>query len=122
MGNVKVAGSSNGTRVFFFDNLRCFFVLCVVLQHAANAYNGMSWWPVAEETSSMVVGWLSAFFDAFTMPLLFYVAGYFAVPTMRKKGGAEFFDHIIAGTFYIPGRQVLEPAHARQSQSGIKFV
>jgi hypothetical protein len=88
--NVKAAGSSNETRVIFLDNLRYFFVLCVVLQHATNAYNGLSWWPVAEETSSMVVGWLSAFFDAFTMPLLFYVAGYFAVPTIRKKGVSAF--------------------------------
>jgi peptidoglycan/LPS O-acetylase OafA/YrhL len=54
--NVKAAGSSNETRVIFLDNLRYFFVLCVVLQHAANAYNGLAWWPVAGETSNMVVG------------------------------------------------------------------
>jgi len=68
---VNVVGSRNENRVIFFDNLRCFFVLCVVLQHAANADNSLLWWPVSEENSSMIAGWLSAFFDAFTMPLLF---------------------------------------------------
>jgi hypothetical protein len=88
--NVNAAGNSNENRVIFFDNLRFFLVLCVVLQHAANAYNNLLWWPVAEANSSMIVGWLSAFFDAFTMPLLFYVAGYFAIPTIQKKGVASF--------------------------------
>ena len=96
--NVNAVGSNNEKRVIFLDNLRYFFVLCVVLQHAANAYNGLSWWPVAEENSSMVVGWLSAFFDAFTMPLLFYVAGYFAVPTIRKKGVACFSARQVEAT------------------------
>ena len=88
--NVKAAGSTSEERVIFLDNLRYFFVICVILQHSANAYNDLSWWPVAEDASSIIAGWLSAFFDAFTMPLLFYVAGYFAVPTIRKKGVPAF--------------------------------
>jgi len=84
--------TTNGApgRVIFFDNLRLFLVVCVVLQHAANAYNGLDWWPVAEPGADLVVGGLAAVLDAFTMPLLFYVAGYFAVPTMEKKGFWRF--------------------------------
>jgi hypothetical protein len=37
-----------------------------------------------------VVGWLRSLIDAFAMPLLFYIAGYFAVPTIKKKGVANF--------------------------------
>ena len=83
-------GDSAIDRVIFFDNLRLFFVVRVVLQHAANAYNGLNWWPVAEAGPSLVVNWLGAVLDAFTMPLLFYVAGFFVVPTMEKKGVALF--------------------------------
>jgi hypothetical protein len=89
LAQVKV-DRSNENRVIFLDNLRYFFVLCVVLQHSVYAYNNMLWWPVAEGDSSIIVEWLAAFFDAFTMPLLFYVAGYFAIPTIQKKGVASF--------------------------------
>ena len=77
-------------RVIFFDNLRYFLVICVVLQHAANAYNTLDWWPVADQDTSMIVGWLSAWFDTFTMPLIFYIAGYFALATMQKKDMTSF--------------------------------
>jgi fucose 4-O-acetylase-like acetyltransferase len=77
-------------RVIFFDNLRFFIVLCVVLQHSSNAYTHLTWWPVADNASSVIVEWLRSFIDAFAMPLLFYIAGYFAVPTIKKKGVAAF--------------------------------
>ena len=77
-------------RVIFFDNLRFFLVLCVVLQHSSNAYSNLTWWPVADNDTSTIVDWLRAFIDAFAMPLLFYIAGYFALPTIQKKGVALF--------------------------------
>jgi hypothetical protein len=79
------------SRVVFFDNLRYLFVICVILQHSSNAYNDhLTWWPVSDSSSSLIAGWLAAFLDSFTMPLLFYIAGYFAVPTMQKKGVKRF--------------------------------
>lgn len=80
----------NGNRVIFFDNLRYFLVLCVVLQHSSNAYSNLIWWPVADNDTSIIADWLRAFIDAFAMPLLFYIAGYFAIPTIQKKGVAPF--------------------------------
>ena len=77
-------------RLIFFDNLRLCFVVFVVLEHSGNAYSNLSWWPVADEAVSMAVGWFSAFFDALNMPLLFFISGYFAIPTMRKRGPAAF--------------------------------
>ena len=76
-------------RIIFLDNLRYLFVLCVVLQHACNAYNGMGWWPVQDQ-ASLAVRYISALLDAFTMPLLFYLAGYFALPSMVKSGPVGF--------------------------------
>lgn len=77
-------------RVIFFDNLRFFLVLCVVLQHSSNAYSNLIWWPVADNDTSTIVDWLRAFIDAFAMPLLFYIAGYFSLPAIQKKGVALF--------------------------------
>ena len=77
-------------RVVFLDNLRYAFVLCVVMEHACNAYRGLAWWPVADPAISLPVQMLSGFFDVFSMPLLFYVAGYFALPSIRKKNIGAF--------------------------------
>jgi glucan biosynthesis protein C len=86
-----VKESSN--RLIFLDNLRYFFVLCVVLQHSGNAYSGIfftKWWPVSEKASSIIVTFLMSLFDVFTMPLLFYIAGYFALPAIQKHGISSF--------------------------------
>lgn len=86
--NIPANGTEN--RVIYFDNLRFLLVLCVVLQHSSNAYSNVLWWPVADDNTSIFVEWLRAFIDAFAMPLLFYIAGYFAVPAINKKGVATF--------------------------------
>ena len=79
-----------GNRIIFLDNLRLFLVLCVVVEHSTNAYSGLSWWPAADTSSSVLVNRLGAFTDTFAMPLLFYIAGYFAVPVIAKKGVGVF--------------------------------
>jgi fucose 4-O-acetylase-like acetyltransferase len=81
---------STENRVIFFDNLRFLAVLCVVLQHASNAYTHLVWWPVSDNATSVIVEWLRSFIDAFAMPLLFYIAGYFAIPAIKKKGVTTF--------------------------------
>jgi glucan biosynthesis protein C len=77
-------------RLIFFDNLRYLFVLFVVVEHSAHAYDGSWFWAAVDANSSLVAGWLSAFSDVFAMPLLFYIAGYFALPNIQKKGVAGF--------------------------------
>jgi fucose 4-O-acetylase-like acetyltransferase len=61
-----------------------------VLEHSSNAFRNLIWWPVADGNTSIIAEWLGAFTDAFAMPLLFFIAGYFAVPVIRKKGVAAF--------------------------------
>jgi glucan biosynthesis protein C len=77
-------------RLIFFDNLRYLFVLFVVVEHSAHAWDGLDWWAVAEPGISLLAAWLAAFSDVFAMPLLFYIAGYFALPNLQKKGLAGF--------------------------------
>jgi hypothetical protein len=64
--------------------------LFVILEHSSNAYNNLVWWPVADKNPSIIAEWVSAFSDAFAMPLLFYIAGYFAIPTIQKKSTSSF--------------------------------
>ena len=87
---MKVSANCTKNRLVFFDNLRFLIVLFVVLQHSGNAYGNLGWWPVVDNKTSMTAEWLNAFIDAFAMPLLFYIAGYFAVPVINKKGAAAF--------------------------------
>ncbi len=90
---MEISEKDSSSRVIFLDNLRYFFVLCVVLQHASNAYSGFfftKWWPVLESASSVIVALLQIFFDVFTMPLMYFIAGYFALPSIRKHGTASF--------------------------------
>jgi hypothetical protein len=82
--------SKTENRVIIFDNLRFVFVLFVILEHSSNAYRNLIWWPVADNTSSFIAGWVSAISDAFAMPLLFYIAGYFAISTINRKSTFSF--------------------------------
>ncbi|MGB9441881.1 MAG: acyltransferase family protein, partial [Desulfobacterales bacterium] len=85
----KPVPSNQGNRVTFFDNLRFLFVFGVVLQHASMAYLYSSWWPVADE-SSIFVGIFTGFCDGFLMPSLFFISGYFAIPSIRKSTITQF--------------------------------
>jgi hypothetical protein len=81
---IKALDDTAGSRVIFLDNMRYLLVVGVVLQHASNSYMGLDWWPVKDD-ASVIVTWLNTFLDAFLMPSLFFVAGYFAVPSMRPR-------------------------------------
>ncbi len=79
------------TRLWFFDNLRTLFVFGVVFQHAGMAYIWSDWWPVTDN-ASIIVACLVAFFDAFLMPALFYIAGFFAIPSIHGKSIYQFLQ------------------------------
>ena len=73
-------------RVHSWDNLRLALVLCVVLQHSSNAYNNLTWWAVSDGNSSLIVEWLAAFLDVFTMPHLFFYCRVFCRSDHSEKG------------------------------------
>jgi len=78
-------------RVIFLDNLRYFFVVCVVLLHSATSYsNVLTWWPVVDKNTGILSIVISAYIDASAILLLFFIAGFFAVPTIQKHGFGPF--------------------------------
>jgi hypothetical protein len=91
LATIKPVPSNMGNRVTFFDNLRYLFVFGVVLQHASMAYIYSTWWPVVDE-SSIIVSIFTGFFDGFLMPSLFFISGYFAIPSIRKRTILQFIN------------------------------
>jgi glucans biosynthesis protein C len=83
--------SASENRVIFLDNLRYFFVICIVFLHSAGSYsNVLSWWPVIDKNTSIAATMISAFIDASAILILFFIAGFFAIPTMEKHGIGSF--------------------------------
>ena len=78
-------------RLLFFDNVRSLAVLLVVLFHAGISYsNVVPWWYVVDSSRSLLFDVFTAILAIFMMPVLFFVAGYFALPSLQKKGPKAF--------------------------------
>ncbi|MCJ2165572.1 MULTISPECIES: acyltransferase family protein [unclassified Pseudodesulfovibrio] len=73
-----------------FDNLRALMVLCIVLLHAACAYAAIIPWWHARDAQAPVFDILILLIDTFALPVLFFVAGVFATPSLDRNGTAGF--------------------------------
>ncbi|CAB5108726.1 hypothetical protein D3OALGA1CA_3586 [Olavius algarvensis associated proteobacterium Delta 3] len=84
--------TSEKSRILFLDNLRYLMVLLVLILHAAISYsNFVPWWCVKEpNVHAAVFDVLILILDVFLMPVLFFIAGYFAISSFRKKGTRRF--------------------------------
>ena len=84
------AVSSSTNRLLFFDMVRNLAMLSVVLYHAVAAYSTITpHWSV-HDGSSMTADMIRQLFDVFMMPVFFFVAGYFALPSLMKQGTWKF--------------------------------
>ena len=75
-------------RLYFLDNLRAFVIVMVVVLHASITYMlfAPEWWYVLDPDRSQVFTWLVLVVDVPNMPALFFVAGYFALPSLQRRG------------------------------------
>jgi len=81
-------------RLLFFDNVRSLAVLLVVLFHAGISYSHVvPWWYVVDSSRSPLFDVSTAILAIFMMPVLFFVAGYFALPSLQAKGPADFLKN-----------------------------
>lgn len=79
----------NATRMHFLDNLRAFVVLLVIALHGFMTY--MAYAPdcyVADRQNSIFFTLLVLLIDVPIMPIMFFIAGYFALPSLRKRGSS----------------------------------
>jgi hypothetical protein len=78
-------------RLVFFDHLRALMVLLVLLFHAGASYGSMvAFWPYHDPNPSELIDHIMPLLDVFMMSILFFIAGYFALPSLQKRGGRRF--------------------------------
>lgn len=82
------AGSTSlaSARVAFMDNLRYLMVVLVIVYHAVAAYALVAPHWAVHDTQAFAADIIRELLDVFMMPVLFFAAGYFALPTLQKKG------------------------------------
>jgi glucan biosynthesis protein C len=74
------------TRIAFLDHLRYLMVLLVVVYHSVAAYSTVAPHWTVHDARFFAANIIRELLDVFMMPVLFFVAGYFALPVLEKKG------------------------------------
>jgi glucan biosynthesis protein C len=83
--------NTSPNRLAFFDNLRYLIILLVLIFHSGASYGSIvAFWPYHDPNPTEFVDIIMMLLDVFMMGILFFIAGYFALPSLQKKGGGEF--------------------------------
>ncbi|MDR1515358.1 MAG: acyltransferase family protein [Synergistaceae bacterium] len=110
-------------RIAGFDSMRLVMVILVIKLHAAMTYMMFvpQWWYVIDGESSFAMALLVVFLDSFPMSTLFFLAGYFAPPSLSKRGASKFLrdKFMRIGLPWIIGVALVAPFFAYASY--IKF-
>ena len=79
-------------RLYFLDNLRAFVIVMVIVLHASITYMASAppWWYVLDPDRSTFFTMLVLVVDVPLMPALFFVAGFFALPSIERRGPGGF--------------------------------
>ena len=82
-------------RLYFIDNIRWLVISLVVVVHSAVTYSNMGRWyyyePVTLDVASTTFfGIFLSFTQAYSMGILFLIAGYFVPGSLDRKGLAQF--------------------------------
>ena len=100
-------------RIYFMDNLRAFVILLVVVIHGLITYTpyAPSWWYVIEAETSVFFTVPVLLIDVPVMFVLFFISGYFAFPSLRKRSPSSFLKNkfIRVGLPWIFGVLFLAP-------------
>jgi peptidoglycan/LPS O-acetylase OafA/YrhL len=101
-------------RMYFLDNLRSFIILLVVVYHAAIAYmiRGPQWYYVVDTQNNFFFNIIVIFSDVFVMPVMFLLAGFFAIRSLSQKRQLVFWQEKIVRIVmpYFAGIIFLAPA------------
>ena len=107
---------NTSNRLYFLDNLRAFVVLLVIVLHGSMTYMAYApeWWYVLDSQNSLFYTMLVLLIDVPIMPILFFLAGYFALSSLQKRGSAQFLkDKLLRiGIPWIFGVLFLAPLSA----------
>jgi glucan biosynthesis protein C len=84
--------ATEASRLPFFDTVRNLAMMAVVLHHAVAAYSGSAVYWAAHDTTSVMIDGVRQILDMFMMPIFFFIAGYFALLSIRRKGSGRFLQ------------------------------
>jgi len=92
---VMPEGAAEKGRLYFVDNIRSFVIVQVVVLHAAVTYSNLGMWYYREPAAlgpltTLSFGIIQSFIQAYSLGLLFLVAGYFVPASFRRKGAGKF--------------------------------
>jgi surface polysaccharide O-acyltransferase-like enzyme len=88
-------------RLFFVDNIRWLMIIFVVMIHAAVTYSTLGMWyytePAKRDILSLAIFTIyQSFTQAYSMGLLFLIAGYFVPASFDRKGPGKFLrDRVV---------------------------
>ncbi len=90
----KELGTQNqqvgSSRLVSMDFVRVLALFGVILFHASGAYANIPYWNVQNGVSNFAIG-IRELVDVFIMPLFFFLAGYFTLSSLSKRGSWGFF-------------------------------
>ena len=83
---------AQSSRIHSLDRLRAFVVILVIVLHTSVTYmvGAPDWWYVLEQERSLFFTALALLIDVPIMPALFFLAGYFGLPSLVKRGPKLF--------------------------------
>lgn len=78
-------------RLYFLDHLRASVILLVIVLHASITYmvSPPTWWYVIELKTSILFTALVLVLDVPIMLILFFIAGFFAYPSLERHGAGR---------------------------------
>jgi glucan biosynthesis protein C len=85
----KGIGSTGiNSRIYFLDNLKAAIILLLIAYHVAMGYTTwkLSWWWVNDIEQNPLFDFFVLTTSVYIMPIMFFIAGYFSLPVLLKKG------------------------------------
>jgi glucan biosynthesis protein C len=100
-------------RIDFLDTLRAFIILLVIVMHTALAYIAPPFrdWIHAPQTNGLLSLFCVFAESGVLMPILFFISGYLALPSLSRHGTTEFLKGKLVrlGIPYAIGIFILSP-------------
>jgi glucan biosynthesis protein C len=100
-------------RIYFLDNFRAFTVVLVIILHTSMCYMSYAptWWYVIDPENSFLFTRLVMLIDVSIMQILFFIAGYFIIPSIQKRTTLAFLKDKLKriGIPWIIGFVIIAP-------------
>ena len=84
MEKTQIKTGKYSYRKYYLDYWRTFMVLLVVIHHSYLPYVIGYDWYISDVVKTLPYTWSSITLDVFMMPIMFFIAGYFAFPSIKN--------------------------------------